>query len=206
MSAHWHSCAPVCERASTATTGILAPRGRSHSPFWPLSRSLIVTSNLTAYSRSSSSDRSRSSSHRSWSSRNASRASGRLSSLSCIFSRDRSLVSWSFLAWSCSCSHSCSSHHTHPPKDRQEEHASANIVDVVGWIRYYGSLPHAPSESCKIRGFKAALDVDDQPSCSYLLPMGDSSSDIFLNIDDCISSITSGMRLKFSNLLPYPWV
>ena len=76
-------------------------------------------------------------------------------------------------------------------------------MDVVDWIRVYGSLPSAP-ENCKIRGFKVALDADDEPSSSYQLPISDSSSDILLDLNDCISYATSGMRSKkVSKLLMY---
>ena len=64
-------------------------------------------------------------------------------------------------------------------------------------------LLEAPSENRKIRGFRAALDGNDQPASSYCLPVGGASVDI----DDCISSPSSGMpSRKVSKLLPYPRV
>ena len=92
-----------------------------------------------------------------------------------------------------------------PPKDHQEEHVSSGIVDAVGWIQEYGSLPSAPSESHKIHSFKAALDAENHPSSSYRLPISDSSSDILLDLEDRILSATSWMRPKrVSKLIPYP--
>ena len=65
-------------------------------------------------------------------------------------------------------------------------------------------LPEAPSESCKIHGFHVALE-DEQPASSYHLPIGSASGDILSDIDDLISSPSSGMHSKkVSKLLPYP--
>ena len=48
----------------------------------------------------------------------------------------------------------------------------------------------------------AALDADDQPSFSYWPLIGDSSSDILHDLDDRITSATSGMRSKKGFKLP----
>ena len=68
-------------------------------------------------------------------------------------------------------------------------------------------LPEASLESRKIRGFRVALEDNDQPASSYCLPVGGASGDILADIDDCISSPSSGMRSKkVSKLLTYPGV
>ena len=68
-------------------------------------------------------------------------------------------------------------------------------------------LPEALSEGCKIRSFRAGLDDDEQLVSSYWLLIGDAPADIFADIDDCISSTTTGMHSKkVSKLLPYPIV
>ena len=83
-------------------------------------------------------------------------------------------------------------------------------MDFVSVVAILGSLNEfleAPSESRKIRGFRAAMEDDNQPASSYRLPAGGVSGDILLDIDDHISSPSSGMRSKkVSKLLPYPGV
>ena len=65
-------------------------------------------------------------------------------------------------------------------------------------------LPEAPSEGCKIRGFLAGPDDDEQPAY-YRLPIADASADSFADVDDCISWTTTGMwSKKVSKLLPCP--
>ena len=69
-------------------------------------------------------------------------------------------------------------------------------------MRELCELPSAPAWSKMVWDFCAVQDSDNQPS-SYRLPLGDASSDI----DDCISSLLSGMHSKkVSKLLPYPGV
>ena len=80
------------------------------------------------------------------------------------------------------------------------------LVDVIAHMHMESDLPPAPLEGCKIQGFCAGLDVEEQPSSSYRLPIGDASVDILANIGDCISSSTSGMCSKKILLLPYPGV
>ena len=62
----------------------------------------------------------------------------------------------------------------------------------------------SPSKSCKICGFHAALEDDDQPAFSYRLPVGGASGDILSDIDDHILSPSLGMcSKKVLKLLPY---
>ena len=73
------------------------------------------------------------------------------------------------------------------PEDRQEEHLSADLLDVVSWIwEAYNLLP-TPSEAWKIFGFHVGVDLVDQLSSLYHLPTGNSSDNILVDIDDCIS-------------------
>ena len=109
------------------------------------------------------------------------RVSGGLQSPSCTSSMDRSPSS--DLSRSLSPSHSFS-HRADPPEGWQEEHSSANLVDVVGQIRNICCLPPTPSDSRKMCCFKVALDAEDQPSSSYRLPIGDSSSDTLADLDN----------------------
>ena len=53
------------------------------------------------------------------------------------------------------------SRHADLPEDRQVEHSSADLVDVVAWICSICNLLPAPSESCKIGDFRADLDSED---------------------------------------------
>ena len=64
------------------------------------------------------------------------------------------------------------------------------------WIRDICSLPPVPSEWRKICSFCADRDLDDQPSASYCLPVGDVSADILAGIDDHIFSSSFGMQPK----------
>ena len=57
----------------------------------------------------------------------------------------------------------------------------------------YAALPLALSEGKKMHGFHVGQDPDDQPSSSYDLFMGDASSDLLRNINDHISSPSTGM-------------
>ena len=77
---------------------------------------------------------------------------------------------------------------------------------MVATLRSLNELPEAPSESRKIRGFRAALEDDDQPASSYRLPVGGASADILSDIDDRILSPSLGMRSKVSKPLQYPGV
>ena len=43
---------------------------------------------------------------------------------------------------------------------------------MVATLQSLNELLEAPSESCKIRGFPAALEDDDQLASSYCLPVG----------------------------------
>ena len=94
-----------------------------------------------------------------------------------------------------------------PPEDRQEEHSSADLMDVVGLIWGICSLLPASLGSQIICGFKAALDDDEHTSSSYHLFVGDYLSDILTDMDGDISPATSGMCSKqVSKPLPYPRV
>ena len=58
-----------------------------------------------------------------------------------------------------------------------------------------------------MHGFHAGQDLEDQPSYSYSLPMGDASADVLADIDDRISLSSCGTWSKMmSKLLPYPGV
>ena len=61
-------------------------------------------------------------------------------------------VSW---LWSGSWS---PSRHNELLEDKQEEHSSTNIVEVISWNHNICDLPCAPSESWKICGFRAGID------------------------------------------------
>ena len=74
----------------------------------------------------------------------------------------------------------------------QREHSSADIVKVVSWICDNCELLPAPSEGGKINGFHAGLDPEDQPYF-YCLLIGNASTDILADVDDCVSSSFSGM-------------
>ena len=86
---------------------------------------------------------------------------------------------------------------SHPPsqsrqadEDCQEEQSSLDFVTAVSH-----GLPEAPSESRKIRNLVAA---------SYKLPFGGASADILTDIDDRVSSTSSGMySCKVSKLLQF---
>ena len=86
-------------------------------------------------------------------------------------------------------------HRDEPPQGWREE-PSADIVEVFSWIRDICSLPPVPSEWRKICSFCADRDLDDQPSASYCLPVGDVSADILAGIDDHIFSSSFGMQPK----------
>ena len=74
-------------------------------------------------------------------------------------------------------------------------------------MRSLNELLEAPSESHKILGFRGALEDDDQPASSYHLPIGRGSADILDDIDDRISSPSSGVHSKkVSKLLTYTGV
>ena len=90
-------------------------------------------------------------------------------------------------------------------EDRQEEQLLLEFVNVIVQMKSESRLPEAPLEGCKIHGFCEGLDDDEQPESSYRLPIGDASADILADIDDHISSTTTGMRSKkVSKLLSYP--
>ena len=69
-------------------------------------------------------------------------------------------------------------------------------MNVIAKMRSESHLPEAPLEGPKIFAFYAVPDDDEQPAPSYRLPIGDVSADILADIDDHISSTTTGMRLK----------
>ena len=73
---------------------------------------------------------------------------------------------------------------------------------MVATLFSLNELPEAPSESRKIRGFRAALEDDDQPTPLYQLSVGGMSTDI----DDRISSPSGMHPIKVSKLLLYPGV
>ena len=52
-----------------------------------------------------------------------------------------------------------------PNEDRQEEHISADMMEVESWIHEPSGLPPAPAEG-KMCGFHTGQDSDDQPSTS----------------------------------------
>ena len=81
-------------------------------------------------------------------------------------------------------------------EDRQEEQSSLDFVSVVATLWSLNELPEAPSESCNIRGSRAALKEDDQPASLYHLPVGSASGDILSDVNDRISSPSSGMSSK----------
>ena len=88
-------------------------------------------------------------------------------------------------------------------EDRQEEQSLLDFLSVVASLCSLNGLPKASSESHKIRGFRAALEDDDQPAASYKLLIEDASVDI----NDRVSSASSGMHSqKVSKLLQYPGV
>ena len=72
------------------------------------------------------------------------------------------------------------------------------------WICEIYSLPPAPTEDRKMHGLHTGRDPDDQPSSLYSFPMGDTLSDIVVDIIDHISSPSCGMwSRKVFKLLPY---
>ena len=77
-------------------------------------------------------------------------------------------------------------------EDRQEEQSSLDFVSVVTTLRFLNELPEAPSESCKICGFWAAVKDDDQPASSFKMPVGGAAVDI----DDRVSSPSSRLCSK----------
>ena len=92
-------------------------------------------------------------------------------------------------------------------KDLQEEQSSLDFVSVVTNLRSLNELPEALPESHKIRSFHAAVELDDQPAFSYKMPIGGASVDILVDIDNRVSSMSSGMcSRKVSKLLQYPGV
>ena len=86
------------------------------------------------------------------------------------------------------------------------EQSSLDFGSVVAILRSLNELPEAPSESCKILGFRSALEDDDQPASSYCLPVGSVSWYSLSDIDDHISSPSSMCSKKVSKLLPYAGV
>ena len=74
-------------------------------------------------------------------------------------------------------------------------------MSVMATLRSLNELLEAPSESRKIRGFRAALEDDDQPTSSYRLLVGGASADTLADIDEMISSSSLGMCLKVSKRL-----
>ena len=110
------------------------------------------------------------------------------------------------VSWGRSVSQSPSCHNK-PPEDRQEKHSSAYIVEIVSWICNIRDLPPAPSEGRKICGFNVVLDPDDHRSSHFCLTVSNASAGILADIDDHVSSSSSGIQSKkVSKLLPYPGV
>ena len=91
-------------------------------------------------------------------------------------------------------------------EDWQEKHSYTDLVEVISWKCNLCGLPPDSTET-KMCGFCVVQDPDDQPSSSHRLSLGVASSHILEDIDDHISSPSTGMRLKKdSKLLPYPGV
>ena len=63
-------------------------------------------------------------------------------------------------------------------EDRQEEQSSLDFTSVVATLGSLNELLEAPSESRKIRGFRTALEDDEQPVSLYKIPIGGASADI----------------------------
>ena len=106
-----------------------------------------------------------------------------------------------------SCSHSPSQSRRVDEDCRQEEKSSPDFVTVVSHLRSLTGLPEDPSEGRKIHGFMAVLEDDDQPAASYKLPIGGTSADILADIDNRVSSTSSGMcSREVSKLLPFQGV
>ena len=106
----------------------------------------------------------------------------------------------------------CSSHSRSPfqsrwmDEDRQEEQFS-NDLSVVSHLHSLTGLLEAWSEGCKIQGFMAALEDNDQPTASYKMLIGGASADILADIDTRVSSTSSRMcSSKVSKLLHYQGV
>ena len=59
----------------------------------------------------------------------------------------------------------------------QIEHSSA-LVEVISCIHKLCGLPSTPAKAKKMGFFRAAQDMDNQPSSSCCLSMDDASSDI----------------------------
>ena len=57
-----------------------------------------------------------------------------------------------------------------------------DFVSVVATLQFLNELLEAPSESCKIRDFRAASEDDGQPASSYCLAIGGASGDILSDI------------------------
>ena len=66
-------------------------------------------------------------------------------------------------------------------------------------------LLEAALESHKIRGFRATVEDDDQPTSSYKMPIGGAFADILADIDERVSSTSLVIHYrKVSKLLQYP--
>ena len=105
-----------------------------------------------------------------------------------------------------SCSHS-PSQSRRADEDHQEEQSSVDFVSVVSHLRSLIGRPEAPSEGRKIHGFMVVLEDDDQPAASYKLSIGGASADILADIDNRVSSVSSGMHFcKVSKFLQYQGV
>ena len=78
---------------------------------------------------------------------------------------------------------------------------------MVATLQSLNDLLEVSSESRKICGVCAALEDDNQPASSYHLLVGGALGDILSDIDDHISSPSSGMlSKKVLKRLPYPGV
>ena len=68
-------------------------------------------------------------------------------------------------------------------------------------LRSQNELPGAPSENRKIRGFRAALEGDEQSALSYRVLDGGALADIIMDIDDRVLSPLSMCLEVVSKLL-----
>ena len=81
--------------------------------------------------------------------------------------------------------HDTNSSHSSPRRedDVTEQHLSVNLVEVIFWVQDHSGLSCGPKEAKMMCGFCVALGLDNQPSSSYCLPLGDASSDIPADIN-----------------------
>ena len=70
-------------------------------------------------------------------------------------------------------------------EDCQQEQFSLDFVSMITNLRSLNGLPEALSESRKICCFHAAVEDDDQPVSSYMIPIGGASADILAEFRQC---------------------